>query len=300
MPVVPRAGRGRTSASATLAAAGHGICGIARAGRGVPGGAAAGGRPHLQPVHLLPFLMRRALNWFVAVVHRHHCRAAGCEPAWRRWRRPGGGEPEARRRSRAHGDVEQRQAFLPGLDAWFSDHFAFRSDAGDAGTASAATSGSAFLLAGSRARAARMAVLRRRWRAGGLHERASVDRGGNPELAEHDRPGEEVVPAHGIAYVFTIFPDKGAIYPELFPQTARRVNRLSRADQIMTAITDTGAAMDVRPGADRREALGAGLPEDRHALEPAGRTSATARSSTRCACNCRRFRRRSPSRISSR
>ena len=48
------------------------------------------------------------------------------------------------------------------------------------------------------------------------------------------------------AYAFTIFPDKGSIYPELFPQTARRVNRLSRTDQIMTAITDTGAAIDVR------------------------------------------------------
>jgi alginate O-acetyltransferase complex protein AlgJ len=53
--------------------------------------------------------------------------------------------------------------------------------------------------------------------------------------------------ARGIAYVFTILPDKGSIYPELFPQTARRVNRLSRADQVVTAITDVGAAVDVRP-----------------------------------------------------
>ena len=52
--------------------------------------------------------------------------------------------------------------------------------------------------------------------------------------------------ARNIAYAFTVLPDKGQIYPEWFPQTIRRVNRISRTDQIVTAVTDLGAAIDVR------------------------------------------------------
>src|SRR5205085_1777577 len=52
--------------------------------------------------------------------------------------------------------------------------------------------------------------------------------------------------ARHIGFGFVIAPDKSLIYPELFPETARRVNRQSRTDQVYTAISDTGAAIDVR------------------------------------------------------
>lgn len=53
--------------------------------------------------------------------------------------------------------------------------------------------------------------------------------------------------ARGIAYVFTITPDKHVIYGEEMPPTIARVGDLSRADQLFTALQDTGLAVDVRP-----------------------------------------------------
>ena len=52
----------------------------------------------------------------------------------------------------------------------------------------------------------------------------------------------------GIAYVFTIAPDKHAIYPEELPPSIARVNEMTRADQVFTALQDLGCAVDVRPG----------------------------------------------------
>ena len=52
----------------------------------------------------------------------------------------------------------------------------------------------------------------------------------------------------GIAYVFTIAPDKHVIYPEHVPPTIRRVHAQSRTDQILEAIEGTGViAVDTRP-----------------------------------------------------
>jgi alginate O-acetyltransferase complex protein AlgJ len=53
--------------------------------------------------------------------------------------------------------------------------------------------------------------------------------------------------ARGIAYVFTIAPDKHVIYGEEMPSTLARVGDRSRADQLFTALQDTGLAVDVRP-----------------------------------------------------
>ena len=50
----------------------------------------------------------------------------------------------------------------------------------------------------------------------------------------------------GIAYVFTIAPDKHAIYGEEMPSTLVRVGDVSRTDQLFTALQDTGFAVDVR------------------------------------------------------
>ena len=52
--------------------------------------------------------------------------------------------------------------------------------------------------------------------------------------------------ARHIAYVFTISPDKHVIYAEEMPTTINRVGELSRADQLFTALQDTGVAVDVR------------------------------------------------------
>jgi hypothetical protein len=52
--------------------------------------------------------------------------------------------------------------------------------------------------------------------------------------------------AQHIAYVFTIAPDKHTIYADEVPQTIVRVGELSRADQLFTALQDTGLAIDVR------------------------------------------------------
>jgi len=49
------------------------------------------------------------------------------------------------------------------------------------------------------------------------------------------------------AYVFTVAPDKHLIYPEEMPSTLARVGEVSRADQLFTALQDTGFAVDVRP-----------------------------------------------------
>jgi alginate O-acetyltransferase complex protein AlgJ len=52
--------------------------------------------------------------------------------------------------------------------------------------------------------------------------------------------------AHGIAYVFTMLPDKHVIYPEYFDDHVQQVTPVSRADQVFTATLDTGVVVDVR------------------------------------------------------
>jgi alginate O-acetyltransferase complex protein AlgJ len=51
-----------------------------------------------------------------------------------------------------------------------------------------------------------------------------------------------------VAYVFTVAPDKYAIYPEEMPASLARVGSVSRADQLYQAMSGTGlAVVDVRP-----------------------------------------------------
>ena len=52
--------------------------------------------------------------------------------------------------------------------------------------------------------------------------------------------------ARHIAFVFTIAPDKHVIYGDQMPGTLARVGNLSRADQLFTALQDTGLAVDLR------------------------------------------------------
>jgi hypothetical protein len=53
--------------------------------------------------------------------------------------------------------------------------------------------------------------------------------------------------ARNIPFVFTIAPDKHAIYAEEMPGSLAKVSDVSRADQLFTALQDTGLAVDVRP-----------------------------------------------------
>jgi hypothetical protein len=136
--------------------------------------------------------------------------------------------------------------FLPGLDAWFADHFGFRS----------------WLV---------------RWygesRYFGLKVSpvSTVVRGkdgwlfyfddGGVEDYTNDKPltpGEiknwrqtilrerDWCRAHGIGYVFTVPPGKSKIYPEYFDDAIEQVSPVSRTDQLMTATIDTGVVVDVR------------------------------------------------------
>jgi hypothetical protein len=52
----------------------------------------------------------------------------------------------------------------------------------------------------------------------------------------------------GIAYVFTIAPDKHVVYPEQLPATVRPLRSESRTDQVFEALAEAGvAAVDPRP-----------------------------------------------------
>lgn len=54
--------------------------------------------------------------------------------------------------------------------------------------------------------------------------------------------------ARGIAYVFTIAPDKHVIYPEAMPAAVRRITDVSRTDQVFAGLAGSGvSAVDVRP-----------------------------------------------------
>src|SRR5207249_1561598 len=52
----------------------------------------------------------------------------------------------------------------------------------------------------------------------------------------------------GIAYVFTIAPDKHVVYPEEMPSSLARIGARSRTDQVYEALRGSGvASVDVRP-----------------------------------------------------
>ncbi len=172
-----------------------------------------------------------------------------------------GADPDAENRSLAAFPAapttwSSARAFLPGLDDWFSDHFAFRSTLvrwfgvsryfwlGVSPTSTVATSRDGWLFYADD---------------GGLEDFTNAYPLTEGELSEWRSAvwrARQWCEARGITYAFTIAPDKSSIYPEIFPQTARRVHTMSRTDQILSAISDTGAGIDVRPALQREKREG--------------------------------------------
>jgi len=163
-----------------------------------------------------------------------------------------GGDAEAENRTLAPFPVLDRslasiRALGPGLDAWFSDHFGFRSDLirwyGESRYFGFGVSPSPMVIRGENG-----------WlyyeEDGGIEDYAN-----EPLLdAEALHAWHETVvrardwcKARGIAYVFVIAPDKHKIYPEHYNPDIHPVTAVSRTDQVLEALADTGVAVDVRP-----------------------------------------------------
>jgi len=173
-----------------------------------------------------------------------------------------GGDQEAENRELAKfpvfaGTWKSAVEWPSGLDLWFQDHFGYRSALvrwyGESRYFGLHVSPSADVVRG---------------KDGWLYyaEDAGLDDFTNERLLP---PGEvenwrqailrarDWCRAHRIAYVFTIAPDKPAIYPEYFDDRVRQLTPLSRTDQVFTATSDTGVVVDVR------QALLAGKSQDR-------------------------------------
>jgi hypothetical protein len=192
--------------------------------------------------------MRRLFNWtlvasFVGIL---------AAPAIGNVLGADGADPFAENRDPKPFPVVSRQwadikALPYGLDLWFVDHFAFRS-------ALVRWHGITRYLWLGTSPTPSVALARRGWLFyaddGGLEDFTNQQPLTDPEIELWRKTvarAKKWCAANGVAYVFTIAPDKGAIYPELFPETVRRVGHLSRTDQIITATTDLGADVDVRP-----------------------------------------------------
>ena len=138
-------------------------------------------------------------------------------------------------------------AFPPACAAWFDDHFGFRSRLvrwyGESRLFGLGVSPSAAVVKGADG-----------WFFYGddksVEDYADVEPMTDGALANWRAAilgARDWLQARGIAYVFTITPDKHVIYAEAMPASIARVGERSRADQLFTALQDTGLAVDVRP-----------------------------------------------------
>jgi alginate O-acetyltransferase complex protein AlgJ len=137
-------------------------------------------------------------------------------------------------------------AFPANFGLWFDDHFGFRSDLvrwyGETRLFVLGVSPSAAVVKG-----------RDGWFFYGddkaIEDYASADPMTPDALANWHAAivrAHDWLRARGIAYVFTIAPDKHVIYGEEMPPTLARLGDVSRADQLFAALQDTGLAVDVR------------------------------------------------------
>jgi alginate O-acetyltransferase complex protein AlgJ len=163
-----------------------------------------------------------------------------------------GADPGAENREpaafpRVDGSWRSIAAVPTGLSLWFDDHFGFRSVLvrwyGESRLFGLGVSPSAAVVNGADG-----------WFYSGddkaIADHAEVEPM-TPEALANWRAAvqraRDWLQARGIAYVFTVAPDKHMIYPEHMPAAIARVGDVSRADQLFTALQDTGLAVDVRP-----------------------------------------------------
>jgi hypothetical protein len=138
-------------------------------------------------------------------------------------------------------------AFGPGLSAWFDDHFGFRSTLvrwygesrlyglGVSPTTTVVKGHAGWFFYGDDKSVEDYAEVEPMTETAISNWRSAV-------LRAHDW-----LDARGIAFVFTVAPDKYVVYPEEMPATIAKVGDLSRTDQLLTGLQDTGIAVDVRP-----------------------------------------------------
>ena len=137
--------------------------------------------------------------------------------------------------------------FLPGVSAWFDDHFGFRARFvrwyGESRLFGLGVSPSASVVEGKDG-----------WFFYG--DDMGIEDYTNAELLTSDAlanwrqavvRARDWLRARHIAYVFVVAPDKPSIYEEQMPDTLTRVHDLSRTDQLLTTLQDTGFALDLRP-----------------------------------------------------
>ncbi len=147
-------------------------------------------------------------------------------------------------------------AFGPGISAWFDDHFGFRATLvrwyGESRLFGLGVSPSAAVVKGEDG-----------WFFYGddksVEDYAQIEPM-TPEAIANWRTAilraYRWLDARGIAFVFTVAPDKHVIYAEEVPTTIARVGDLARTDQLLTAIQDTGLGVDLRPALFNGKARG--------------------------------------------
>jgi hypothetical protein len=163
-----------------------------------------------------------------------------------------GADPAAENRELAafpHVDGSWRSIveFGPRLSAWFEDHFGFRASLvrwyGESRLFGFGVSPTAAVVNGSDG-----------WFFYGddqsMEDYANVEPLSSTAVAnwrDAIARARAWLASRGIAYVFTIAPDKHVVYGEEVPHTIARIGDVSRADQLFTTLQDLGVAIDVRP-----------------------------------------------------
>jgi len=155
---------------------------------------------------------------------------------------------------RFDGTWQSIAAYGSGIDAWFSDHFAFR-----ARLVQWFGETRYFWLGVS---PSDRVVLGKDFWLFYADDFSLDDYANDRPFSEFDEANwrESVVRARDwlaekrIAYVFTIAPDKHVIYPEEFPESIRRVGPMSRLDQLYAALSDTRVVVDLRPALNHAKA----------------------------------------------